>query len=273
MTEIELDSAGMVALSLGAPCARVRARGCTATLNGRSWFSITGVVSRNSGREAFRAGPRLRANGCSAVQGGGARGGEGLHLGQRLLSLPQRRRELGQGLLELGVVGGDRREVGVRRADERGELVLDAAEGVGDQVEVVDGPADVAPAGGQQGGEALGLAIKRREAFERAAQVGHRRPARRDLVRARVVEGLCAGGQQQDEVVARVGVERGQDLREVDIRLGCWRPSSDPPSGTAPAVAGARIQLQVHVLQRRARPQQHGGVAVNGRRTACRCSS
>ena len=44
----------------------MRASGCTATLNGRSWFSITGVVSRNSGREAFRAGPRLRANGWSA---------------------------------------------------------------------------------------------------------------------------------------------------------------------------------------------------------------
>ena len=67
-TPIERASAGVALASLVAAGASVRASGCTATENGRSWFWITGVVSRNSGRDARSAGPRLRANGSSSCR-------------------------------------------------------------------------------------------------------------------------------------------------------------------------------------------------------------
>ena len=166
--------------------------------------------------------------------------------------------------LQLRVVGRDGREVGVRGADQRRELALDAAQRVGDEVEVVDGAADVALARGQQSGERLGVAVQRLEALERAAQVGHRAGARMLAAGAGVMEGLGATGEQQHQVVARVGVQRGQDLREVDVGLGVGgreRPAVGHPAGAA----GAGIQGQVHVLERRAGPQQHRRVAVDRR--------
>ena len=94
---------------MGAPAASVRASGWTATLNGRSWLAITGVVSRNSGRDAFSAGPRLRANGCSCWSVVALAVANALTLLSVTCVCRSVARELGERLLELGVVGGDRR--------------------------------------------------------------------------------------------------------------------------------------------------------------------
>ena len=70
-------------------------------------------------------------------------------------------------------------------------------------------------------GDQLGVARGRLEALERLAQVG------RDLLAA---ERLAAGGEQDHQVVARVGVERREDLVEVDVgRRLRDRDASRPP--------------------------------------------
>ncbi len=92
-TPIELVSGGVACARSLAAGASVRASGCSATENGRSWLRITGVVSWNSGREALSAGASACANGTSAWSVGPARVRERAHLAERLARLLQRSRE------------------------------------------------------------------------------------------------------------------------------------------------------------------------------------
>ena len=94
--------------------------------------------------------------------------------------------------------------------------------------------------------------------------VRRRAPGARAPAARPVVERAGAAGEQQQQVVARVGVERGEDLVDVDVRLWCSRPERAPVRDRAGPL-GAGIERQVHVLQRRARAQQHGRVAVDRR--------
>ena len=142
--------------------------------------------------------------------------------------------------------------------------VSDAAQRRRDQLQVVDRLADVGLALGQQLREGLGVAVQRREALERATEVGHRVGARFHALVAGILERLRAPREQQQEVVARVDVERAEDLVDVDVgaRVG---DAQRTPVGDRTRRLGAGIEREIHVLEGRARAQQHGRVAVDRR--------
>src|SRR5205085_1005469 len=67
---------------------------------------------------------------------------------------------------------------------------------------------------------------------------------------------------QQQRIVAGVGVERGEDLAEVDVRIG--RTGSERAAiGQRAGAPSSGLERQVQALQRRAGSQQHGRIAVD----------
>ena len=76
------------------------------------------------------------------------------------------------------------------------------------------------------------------------------------------MERLRSAGEQQQQVVARVGIERRENLLDVDVRLRV-RDRQGRSDRHRAGVLRSRIERQVHVLERRARTQQHGRVVVD----------
>ena len=101
--------------------------------------------------------------------------------------------------------------------------------------------------------DALEVARERVEALER----------RRELLGV-AVETLARAADQQLEVVARVGVETGEELVGVDGRL-LWDSGSAPPSGSSPADGLPGSSAIVMSLSAVFGPQQRGRVAIDRR--------
>ena len=93
--------------------------------------------------------------------------------------------------------------------------------------------------------------MRRLEAAEQVAQVA-----------AAALQAAAGVGDQQPQVVARVGVERAEDLVRVDV--GRRRLDRDRPVLLGHGrVAAARLELDEHVLQAGLGPQQRGRVGVD----------
>ena len=174
--------------------------------------------------------------------------------GERGARLLERAREQAQRLAQVVVLRGDRLEVRVRRVDQRGKIAVLRPELGRQLLEVADRPLDVAAARDQQLGGLARVARERLEALQGLPQ----------LRRGVALQPLGAGAEQHPQVVARVAVQRGQDLVGVDVgdRVG------DRDAVALLELAGravARVELQEHVLQPRLRPQQDRGVLVDRR--------
>ena len=184
-----------------------RAVGSAARVNGRIWSRMIGVVSVRNGRVSRSDGPSARALPAQRLERRPQHGGHRAGLGQRLLRDVERRRQLPQRRADVRLLVRQRREHGVRVLDEVGELSVLGAELLHQQREVVD--------------RALEVLAAQRELLVRLARVagGRLEAADRPRQRAAVaVEPLGGVAEQQPQVVARVGVERGEDLVEVDVR-------------------------------------------------------
>ena len=213
-------------------------------------------MSWNSGREAVSAGASARANGCSLVSVGPSCAAKPLDLAERLVGLHERPGQQRQSRLEVRGLRGDRGEVRVRGLDQRRQLPVDAAERRGHALEVVDREPQVVAARGEQGGERPRVPVERLEPLERALE-------RRDRGGG-ILERSRASAEEQQQIAARVGVERGQDLVEIDVGRGAARSQQSAGRHRA-GLSRPRVDRQVHVLQRRPRAQQHGRVPVDRR--------
>ena len=138
----------------------------------------------------------------------------------------------------------------LRRADQPAQVARAPAQLGHQQPVAVDQPLERhAPArgGARDAGQ---VAVDRLEPPEHLAQV-----------LAAPAQALAGARHQQLEVRPRVRVERGVDLVRVDVRQRVGRPGcARRPSSTLP-VPG--VDLDEHVLERRLRPQQRGGVLAD----------
>ena len=230
------------------PRSRTAAAGC--------W--ITGVVSWNSGRDAFSAGASARANGSSSVSVGPSWAAKPLHLAERL--------------------------VGLRRACPGSSVSpasrLAACEEIAAKFVFDDWISDASWPSTPPSAVAtrwrlwiarlrlwLRAESKRRERLRCRGSSGSKRlnvPCSAGDARRLVLERAGAARQQQQQVAPRVAVERGQDLVEIDVRGRAARAQHASVRDGA-GLPGARVEREVHVLQRRARAQQHGRVPVDRR--------
>ena len=216
---------------------------------------MIGVDWIRNGRVCCSAGPSARAVGRSASVVAPSWFANGVALSSVDSACASVRRQLLERRADVRVLRGERLEVRVRGVDELGELRVLLAQLVGEQLEVVDDAARVLAPVLEQARDLLDVARRRLEALERLAQVGRQ---------ARVLERLAAGGQQHDEVVARVAVERRQDLVEVDVRRGLRDRDRVAFLERAGRLV-ARVHLDDHVLQAGLRAQQHRRVLVDRR--------
>jgi hypothetical protein len=131
---------------------------------------------------------------------------EPVDLAERGVGDLQRLRELLQRAAQVAVLVGEGAEDGVRAVDELGELVVLLADGLDQQAQVVDRAADVAAPALELAGELAQVASARLEALEGGGEVV-----------APALEALAAAVDEQAQVVARVAVQRGEDLLELDV--------------------------------------------------------
>src|SRR6201999_1431212 len=84
----------------------------------------------------------------------------------------------------------------------------------------------------------------------------------RKLVAAVALQPLPGSVDEQAQVRARIGVERGQNLVEVDVRrcVGDWDREARRGHGGG---LGTWVDLDEHVLQPRTRTQQRGRIGVD----------
>ncbi len=127
-------------------------------------------------------------------------------------------------------------------------LLADPAE---QQVHVVDQPREVLLALGDLAVQAREAPIDRAEAAEQLAQV-----------LAVALEPVAGARQQQPQVGLGVGVERLQNLVEVDVRRGVGDRDRVAILELA-CLLGARIELQEHVLEPGLGPQQDRRVLID----------
>ena len=173
-----------------------------------------------------------------------------LDLGQRGVRLAQRLRQLAQRLAQPAILVGEGAEDGVVGVDEARQLVVLAAELLGQQAEVVHGPLDVARAYGE-------LAVEP----DRVAPEGLEAPQRVGQLAALSAHRLARAPEQQLQRRPRVAVERRQELVEVHVRQ---RPVDRDREAVGRLARGAcaRIDLQHHVVEAGLRAQHRRGVAV-----------
>ena len=81
-----------------------------------------------------------------------------------------------------------------------------------------------------------------------------------EVLAAAALEALAGARDQEAEVVARVGVERGEELVGVDVRRRVLRLD---PAAVLERLAVARVDLEEHVLQAGLRPQERRGVVLD----------
>ena len=206
-TANERRSAGVTAARSRSPGRSAATVGRAARANGRISSAITGVVSRRKGRVRTSAGPSARAPGRSPSSAGPSSSPSVSAFAQRArASRLERRRQLAQRRAQVLVLVGQRGEDGVRVLHELGQLVVRPPSSLDHEREVVHRAADVRPPRRQLLGDRARVARERLEAADRVRQLA---PV--------AAQPAGAVGQQQLQVGARVAVERGEDLVEVDV--------------------------------------------------------
>ena len=216
--------------------------------------AMIGVDSRRNGRVCRSDGPSARAAGRSDLE----RRPEHVRPSSRpcpasswvVSSVPGSRCRIAA---QRRVLLGQRLEHRVRVLHEVRELRVAPAELVGQQREVVHDAREVAAALGQPLVDLARVLRGRLQPPDRLRQLA---------ALALGAEALGAVVEQQQQVVARVDVQRGQDLVEVDVgqRLG---DRDHAALLELPGVLGARRQLGHHVLQAGLRAQQDRRVLVD----------
>ena len=161
---------------------------------------------------------------------------------------PQRARQLGDGRRHVGLLGGELAHDGGRGVDEPGQVVVARGELGVQRVERADQVAEVPAPLGDLGVHAREVAVGGLEAPQELAQV---EPA--------ALQPAGGVADQQRQVVARVGVQLGQDLVRVHVRRGGRDRHREARAGGRRAVA-ARLEVDEHVLQPGLGPQQRRGV-------------
>ena len=169
---------------------------------------------------------------------------------ERRAGLGQRGGQLLQRLAQVRLLGRERREYLVLRRDEVRQAGIAAAERLGQVGEAGDRAADVRAPLREPRVDARQVAAERLEAPQ----------ARRQLLAA-ASEALRTALDQERQVVARVAVERREDLVEVHVRLALRERDRVPLLDDLARFA--RVELHGHVLQPRARAHQDRGVLVD----------
>ena len=212
---------------------------------------MIGVVVRRNGRSWRWVGPSARAVGRSASSVGPSSSASRVTLPSVDWVICSDGGQLAQRLAQVGVLAGEGGEDGVGVDHEVGHGVVAVAELLGQQREVVDRALDVRRALGER---LVDPARELRRRLDPADRVGQ--------LAAVALQRLAAVVEQQRQVVARVGVERGEDLVEVDVgkRL---RDRDATALGQPARGPRARRELGDHVLQAGLGPQQDRRVAVD----------
>ena len=212
---------------------------------------MTGVVPRHERAHAAQGRPERPRARPQRLQRRTELVGQRVRLAEPALRRLERGRQLAQRRAQVGVLARERGEHGVRVLDELRHLVVAGAELAHQQRQVVD--------------DALDVVLARLERAEHLAPVARGRLEAPDRARQRApvaAQPLTAGAEQDGQVVARVGVQRREDLVEVDVRQRLAH--RDRVALVQPARGGRpRLELGHHVLQPGLGPQQHGRVAVD----------
>ena len=175
---------------------------------------------------------------------------EGVDLAQGGLRLTQRARQLAHGVGDLRVRAGQGVEHLVGGAHQPHDLAVLGGHLLGEQAVLVDQVLEVACGGGRS-----------RCVTRSVSRLSGPEPGEGLLeVAAAALQALAGAGDQQLEVVARVAVERGQDLVRVDVGRGVRGPDA---AARGQRLAGARVHLEEHVLEPGLGAQQRGGVLLD----------
>jgi hypothetical protein len=195
----------------------------------------------------------------------------GVELREGLRGVPRGRAQLLHGGAQVGGVRGGRADRPVEVDDEVGEVVLLVGERREGLRQPAHRPRQVVRPGAEERAEDLGVLLQGpRAGLERlverlaAAHAAHRRVLDGVLRRRRLgVERLAEALQRLLERRARVGLQRGQHLVELDRRRGLRH--RDQPAVVELAGAGrARLEVDVEVaLEEQPRPDLHRRVAVD----------
>ena len=226
---------------------RLRTTG-TACLETSERSRSAGAPSLNSGSLPRSAAGSARVAGSSAVSAGPACEASGVSASSAVLpvasvpgssSIPRRSAVVSSAKRGKRLVGP---------ADELAERAIVLAQRIGELAEVVDRAPELTPAAVDRVGDL-------------ARQLERRRPGLVDLPqrRAAVLDAAPCRVQQRHEPRARVGVQRGEDLVEVDRRRGVG-DAEDRVVGEPRRLRAARLDLDRHVVQRRPRAHDHVGV-------------
>ena len=198
----------MAAARLTAAGRRLRTTGRAATTNGRIWFLTIGAPGTASAVSAWlaplsalaagsrfvAAGPSCCANACTLAS-----------VAVVWLSVPGRS---ATARLTFAVLGRERAEHLLARVDQLDDLRLLGRERDVQALERVDQLAQIGAALGDRLVEPREVAVGRLEPLHHL----------RELIAAVLLEPLAGAVDEQVEVLAAVGVERGEDLVEVDDR-------------------------------------------------------
>ena len=169
----------------------------------------------------------------------------------RVGRLAERARQLADGVRHVRLLGRELAHHDGRRVDQAGEVVAARGELRVELVQRRDQVPQVLPPLGDRGVHAREVAVRRLEPPQHLAQV---QPA--------AFEPAPGVADQQLQVVARVGVELGEDLVRVDVRRG--RGDRDRVAGLRGRRAvGPRLEVDEHVLQAGPGPQQRAGVGAD----------
>ena len=208
----------------------------------------SGVASRASGRIASLAGLQRARRRAQLLGGRAEQGAEPLQAVHRARGRLQRARELAHGGRHVGLLGCELAHHGGRGVDQAGQVVVARGQLAVERVERADQVPQVLAPLGDLGVHPREIAVGGLEAAQDLAQV---EPA--------AVEAAAGVADQQRQVVARVGVELGEDLVRVDVRRGRLDRHRVALAGGGRVVA-ARLEVDEHVLQAGLRPQQRAGV-------------
>ena len=230
--------------------------GSAARVNGRISSRMIGVDSRRNGCVCCSDGPSARAAGRRSSSVGPATFGERRDLAERILRRRERTRAASAGSARSEASwSASVSKTALEYCTKFAELRVATAELVGQQREVVHDAREVLPAQREALVDLAGVLGRRLEPADRLRELA---------ALALGAEPLRAVVEQQQQVVARVGVQRREDLVEVDVgqRL---RDRDHVALLQATRLLGAGRDLGHHVLEAGLGPQQHRRVLVERR--------
>ena len=211
---------------------------------------MIGSVSSRNGRVARSAGPRSRANGRRSPSVWPSSVPSGSTLASAVFVLRSASGSSRSVSRSAAILVGEGAEDGVVGVDEARQLVVLAAELLGQQAEVVHGPLDVARASASW---RLSRTVLRPRGSKRRSVLDSSRPCPRTASPA-PPSSSCS-----DARVSPSSADRNSSKFTFGSVLSTGIVK---PSGASPAARRARIDLQHHVVEAGLRAQHRRGVAV-----------